>query len=516
MKNLSACILLFLTCATTAQAETSSNDPTHTSSNLRATATSADKRELLEQEAAAATPRIIDGQNARQGRFPYFVRLAGTCQCGAALIAPDVVVTAAHCEGCFSRAELGQYNTDVIDQDNRRGIVAQVVHPEWAPRKLTPFNDVMLVKLDSPASPDWPIVRLNGNDNIPGANGTPITVIGFGSIVDYRQNNGDVILPTILQETSMEYVSFEFCQYSCDDPETSCYGLPGVGTLVTDDWFCTIDSNPRSGTCRGDSGGPLILEGDSMEQDLLVATVSGAAGCANPILPDQNERVSYHYDWYIEEGCKLSDDPPDYWACPGAGAPPMDDPTPRPTPPPSVPPTLRPTPPRPSPPPPTPAPQSTSSPIDPTKAPFSQPAGHSPPIHDNSAPYPTPDADVALPLPKVLVFLRIVFDFRPQDIGWCVSDEHVLFFQKCVAMGAYLPRQSSASHPIYLTQGQRYRFEIMDARGDGMSFPYSGLYSVGLASNDNTSNSNTESIFLVEGGGNFGDGSVDFFTVPYR
>jgi secreted trypsin-like serine protease len=502
MKNLSACILLFLTCATTAQqAETSSNAHTHTS-NLRATAaTSADKRELLPQ-ATTGTPRIIDGQNARQGRFPYFVRLAGTCQCGAALIAPDVVVTAAHCEGCFSRAELGQYNTNVIDRDNRRGIVAEVVHPEWAPRKLTPYNDVMLVKLDSPASPDWPIVRLNGNDNIPGATGTPITVIGFGSIVDYRQNNGDVILPTILQETTMEYVSFEICQFSCDDPETSCYGLAGVGTFVTDDWFCTMDSNRRSGTCRGDSGGPLILEGDSVEHDLLVATVSGAAGCANPILPDQNERVSYHYDWYIEEGCKLSDDPPDYWACPGAV--PTDGPiTPRLTPSPTVPPTLRPTPPRPSPSPP------------PTAAPQPQPGPALPPIQSTSAPQSPGDADsVVLPLPKVLVFIRIVFDFRPQDIGWCVADENARFFQECVTMGAYRPLRSSALEYIYLNQGQRYRFEIMDSRGDGMSFPFSGLYSVGLA---NENDNNTEGNFLlVDGGGNFGSSQVDFFTVPYR
>jgi secreted trypsin-like serine protease len=48
--------------------------------------------------ALASQTRLFGGENATAGRYPYFVRLVGAGQCGGALIAPDVVVTAAHCE----------------------------------------------------------------------------------------------------------------------------------------------------------------------------------------------------------------------------------------------------------------------------------------------------------------------------------------------------------------------------------------------------------------------------------
>jgi V8-like Glu-specific endopeptidase len=52
-------------------------------------------------EAEEISPRIAGGQNAVQGRYPYYVALRDKndkFRCGGSLIAPNIVLTAAHCQ----------------------------------------------------------------------------------------------------------------------------------------------------------------------------------------------------------------------------------------------------------------------------------------------------------------------------------------------------------------------------------------------------------------------------------
>jgi secreted trypsin-like serine protease len=270
--------------------------------------------------------RIVNGQDVPQDRFTWFVRVLGAKNggssfgaCGGSLIAPDVAITAAHCDFA-SRVIVNPYNVDEVNESNRRELVQIVPHPNY-PQELILEYDVMLLKFDSPIT-DYEPVMLNFDNNVPSETGEELLILGFGSTIggkETAQEDPPNEQSTILLQAPTEYVSFDDCAVAADPDTGFSYGRSPENTQVTDSWFCTMKTDPMTSTCFGDSGGPIIVEGSQRQSDLLVAVISGASGyCGNPYLPLWNQRVSYHKDWILEVGCQLSAKPPAYWNCGGA------------------------------------------------------------------------------------------------------------------------------------------------------------------------------------------------------
>ena len=62
-----------------------------------------------------------------------------------------------------------------------------------------------------------------------------------------------------------------------------------------------------SGTCKGDSGGPLTVT-DSDNTKTLIGVVSGGVGCGQGV-PGLYSKLSYHIDWVkciIERSAQLN------------------------------------------------------------------------------------------------------------------------------------------------------------------------------------------------------------------
>jgi secreted trypsin-like serine protease len=98
--------------------------------------------------------RIVSGKDAVPGRYAAYGIPTGSVLCGATLIAPDLMLSAAHCKGAFtsgsSSVAIGGIRLDLSDALELIGVSFEVAHPEYDPE--TAANDVMMVKLDRASS----------------------------------------------------------------------------------------------------------------------------------------------------------------------------------------------------------------------------------------------------------------------------------------------------------------------------------------------------------------------------
>jgi trypsin len=240
--------------------------------------------------------KIIGGNNAQEGRYPYVVSLLtyfGTHTCGGTLVAPDVVLTAAHCRygrqpnhqgwlgstilfaisahirtllGYFSGvlriAHVGRWNRGYAENDMEelQIISPEYIHPLYDDEDF-PY-DFMLLKLNQQSTKQY--IKLNENSNLPtGQRVDEVTALGFG----YTEAGNSDSDSQILQEVDLTYVPNNVCELA-KDPRLN----EGYQGLITDDMLCATDNGQDS--CQGDSGGPLIISGGNAQGDSLVGVVS--------------------------------------------------------------------------------------------------------------------------------------------------------------------------------------------------------------------------------------------------
>jgi trypsin len=250
-------------------------------------------------------PRIVGGSNSPQGRYPYFVSMldiSGRHTCGGTLVAPDIVLTAAHCRGSAVRVQVGRWDrqsaTDNYDEISIS--FPEFPHPDYSDDGFR--NDFMLLKLTSPSTK--PVIRLNADPTVPRGNiPDEVTVIGFGNTLFGVSSFAD-----ILQEVSLSYIPNSICEQAKDPTMNLSYQHQ-----ILDSMLCAGDQGEDS--CQGDSGGPLILSGGTSSQDVMVGIISWGFGCALENFPGVYSRISSRTDWLRNNICRMSMTPPEYLDC---------------------------------------------------------------------------------------------------------------------------------------------------------------------------------------------------------
>jgi len=223
--------------------------------------------------------------------------------CGGALIAPDIVLFAAHCGVYFegNNILIGSYNKGTADA----GAQGAFCEEYWEDPKFDGFllnYDFALCKLNRPVTidQDTVILELNFEDEVPAAEENLI-VMGQGLLED----GGNVA--TVLNHVTVPYITNDQCN------------LPNrYNGGITDDMLCA--GNPDLGgkdSCQGDSGGPIIqsIMRDGKIVHKHVGVVSWGIGCALVNYPGVYSRTSKRAEWILTTMCNdlnsISDACPD-------------------------------------------------------------------------------------------------------------------------------------------------------------------------------------------------------------
>lgn len=260
---------------------------------------------------SAIKPFIVGGVDANPNAYPWMTALliseipdAQFAQfCGGSLVAPDVVVTAAHCvDGIPSElVEVAVGNNDLrtVTSAERINIKGYVVHPDWDYYNIV--NDIAIIKLAKAV--DNPTLSLINPVQMDGlVAGDSLTAIGFGVLNDFTFDT-----PDVLQEVQLAY----WDHATCNDAFAFLGG-------INETQICA--GSPTNGiedSCFGDSGGPLMA--NIAGEWKLTGIVSWGIGCGLPDYPGVYTKAANYVDWVATAANSLYIDTMSYFDFVGVG-----------------------------------------------------------------------------------------------------------------------------------------------------------------------------------------------------
>jgi len=195
--------------------------------------------------------------------------------CTGSVIAPTVILTAAHCVSAVETGEGAQFTVITGPDIGKSGaqqlaVDAVYANPLWSPDNLENGHDQGIVVLREPTSlRPLPINRRKLASSL---TGRAVRIVGYGLDNGSKQTGAG----------------------------TKRQALTSLGTILTN---LILVGNSRHGTCNGDSGGPAFMNIDGVET--IVGTTSyGNADCTDGGFDARVDTDLAFIDQYLTSDCQ--------------------------------------------------------------------------------------------------------------------------------------------------------------------------------------------------------------------
>ncbi len=247
--------------------------------------------DYTEEELAAREESATGKVPAEDGEHPWQVALVSRGEnnaydgqfCGGSLIAPEWILTAAHCleEESADSVDVVIGRNTLSSSDGERIPAEQIIlHSDYMDGS-DENADIALIKLSRPAT-EGEIISLANNQTTGHLDdaGVDVTVSGWGLLHELDETS-----PDELHDVSTEIVSNELCNVAYDGE-------------INNSVLCAGEEEGGKDSCNGDSGGPLITNEGG--EPLQVGVVSWGEGCGLENYYGVYTRVAAFQDWMAE------------------------------------------------------------------------------------------------------------------------------------------------------------------------------------------------------------------------